>query len=141
MRRVIHPLEQPRAKWAIVDTPPGERQVGANAAIDPSGPLGHAKGIEFPWMLAEKHCLCLTIAHLLFEVGFDGLAAMMPHDGGRTEANSVAAILQPPADIHIVPGGGIRRIKPPHLGERRLAECHVTTWDVLCGPIVEQNMR
>src|ERR687887_396910 len=140
MRGMIDTLKEAGPKGPIVNEPLGSCQTGANAAVNTTSPLGVAKRIEAVRMFPEEHRLRFPIPHLLFEIRLDGLAPVMPHEGCRTEADGIAEILQSPANIDIIPSGGIGWIKSPNLDECILAEGHVAAWDVLGGLIVEQNM-
>ena len=62
-------------------------------------------------MLGIDQRLGLAVAALLVEIGFDRVAAEMPDDGRRAEADGIAGILQAPADVDIVAGGAIDRIE------------------------------
>ena len=53
----------------------------------------------------------LAVAALLIAIGFDRVAAEMPDDGRRAEADDIAGILEAPADVDIVAGGAIDRIE------------------------------
>src|SRR5437667_67310 len=55
---------------------------------------------------------------------------MMPNHCGRAEPERPAALLQTPADIHIVASDAELRIKSADRLETRLAEGHVATGDV-----------
>jgi hypothetical protein len=92
-------------------------------------------------MLLEEHGFSLAIAHLLLQIGLDGLAPVVPHDGRWTEADAMAAFLQTPANVDIITRRRVGRIKAADLSQRIFAERHITAWDVFGGVIVEQNMR
>ena len=88
-------------------------------------------------MLLEQHGLSLTITHLLLQIGLDRLATVVPHDGGWTEANAMAAFLQTPADVDIITSRCLSRIKTTYLGQRLRPERHIAARDVLSRVIVE----
>src|SRR6266511_1571129 len=140
MRSMVNTLEETGPKGTVVDEPFGSCQTAANAAVNTASPLGVPERIEAVRMFPEEHRLRLPVPHLLFEIRLDGLAPVMPHDGGWAKADGIPEILQAPADIDIVAGGGVCRVEPANLDERLRAEGHVAAWDMLSGFIVEQNL-
>jgi hypothetical protein len=63
-------------------------------------------------MFKEQQRLSLAIAALLLYVISHGIAAKMPNQRRRAEADLVAFVLKAPANIHIVARGAEDRIKP-----------------------------
>ena len=115
---MIHALEQAGPERAIVDKSLGARQAGADAAVDAASPSGTADRVKPFRMLLEEHGFSLAIAHLLLQIGLDGLATVVPHDGRWTEADAMAAFLQTPADVDIITRRRVGRIKAADLGQR-----------------------
>ena len=91
-------------------------------------------------MLRIDERLGLAVAALLVDIGFDRVAAEMPDDRRRAEADRVAGILKPPADVDIVAGGAIDRVEPAEAEQGLAAERHVAAGDVLGHLVAEQHV-
>src|SRR5262245_57616042 len=101
------------------------------ARIDASAPDPVAGRVEVFRMLSGQHGLGLAIACLLLQVSLHGGAPVMPHKSGRAETELVAALLQPPADIDIIPRPAEHRVKAAHLVQHPPVESHVATGQML----------
>ena len=64
----------------------------------------------------------------------------MPDDRGRAEGDHAAALLQTPAEVHIITRLAVFRIEAAHLIKRPAVECHVAAGNVLGHDIGEQHM-
>ena len=91
-------------------------------------------------MLRIDERLGLAVAALLVAIGFDRVAAEMPDDRRRAEADGMAGILKPPADVDIVAGGAVDRVEPAEAEQGLAAERHVAAGDVLGDLVAEQHM-
>src|SRR5205814_2038541 len=69
------------------------------------------------------------------------LAAMVPNASARCEGDPVASLLQPPAEVHIVPGLAELWIEAVDRLEHLAAEGHVAAGDVLRDLLTLQNVR
>src|SRR4029450_4316081 len=91
-----------------------------------------SKHIIFFWPFLLEQCFRLAIPLLLFPIGPDSIAAMMPDHGGRAKANGPTLLLQAPAHIHVIASRTKLRIKPSNGLQGRFPKRHVTPWDMLC---------
>jgi len=66
-------------------------------------------------LVCRKRRLGDAITALLFEIGFDGVAPMMPHHGSGRKAQRPALFLQTPADVDVVAGDTESMIKAADL--------------------------
>ncbi len=80
-------------------------------------------------------------ASLLFEVGLDGIAAIVPDLGRGGEADRIAEILQSPDDVDIVAGLAILRIKAVDLLECPGVEGHVAAGHMLGCAVIDHDVR
>src|SRR5207247_4696665 len=87
------------------------------------------KRIEAMGMPEVQERLGLAVAALLADVGLDGVAAEVPHHRRRAEADAMPALLNPPAQIHVVARGPEYRIEDVDLLEHLAPERQVTPRD------------
>src|SRR6185369_7072049 len=76
-----------------------------------------------------------------FEVSFDRRAAIMPNKTGTAESQLVTKLLQPPADVDIIPGFSEDWVKPIDLLKSPLVEGHVATWNMIRLTIRQHDVR
>ena len=119
----------------LVDEP-GE----AWCTVDLAFPLGCAGGAEEDKVLEAQHGLRLAVAFLLFAEGLQSEAPIVPNDRGRAEGDHAAALLQTPAEVHIITRLAVFRIEATHLIKCPAVECHVAAGNVLRHDIGEQYM-
>ena len=140
-RRRVNRLEQRAPPSALVDPMlfPGQ-QAYSPAAVDPAAPVYVTDFVVFfrPFLLQE--CFRPTIAELLLEKFVDRATAVMPHHGCGIEADLVAASLQPPADVNVVPGCSIAGVETADRFQTGLAEAHVDPGYVLGDRVGQQHM-
>src|SRR5262249_18012263 len=79
----------------------------------------------------------LAVADLLSPIRSDRIAMVMPDERRGAESQMPAALLQSPADVHVVAGLGVSRIEAAHLFERPPAKGHIASRNVLGDRIVE----
>src|SRR5262249_42509862 len=140
-RRFVHGLEQPATEHTMVDHwAPGEQR-HAEIAVDPSDPLRLAEHVKAEWMLEVELRFGFAVTHLLLEIRLDGVAAEMPHHGGRAEANGVPAVLQPPTEVDVISGSAVNGVEAADLIERRLEEGHVATGNVFGHLVFYEHVR
>src|SRR2546429_4417767 len=72
-----------------------------------------------------------TVAFLLAPEVADRVAAVVPHERGRRETECPAALLEPPAQIDVVPPPAEARVPAADRPERALPGRAVAAWDVL----------
>ena len=99
--RLVERLEWRQPPNAMIDAarpPPHIRD-----AVHPARPFEMAGGVVFfrPFLFQQR--LGFSVALLLAQIGANGVAAMMPNHGRGAEAQRPPALLQAPADIHVVP--------------------------------------
>ena len=92
-------------------------------------------------MLERELRLGPAVAHLLAEVGADGVAAVVPDERGGAESDRVSPVLEAPADVDVVAGRVELRVEPADVGQRAPAERHIAARDVLGGLVVEEHVR
>ena len=140
LRGGVDGLEESLAEDAVVDhgfvDEPGE----ARRAVDLAFPFRGAGRPEEDEMLESQHRLGFAVALLLFAKGFERETAVVPDDGRRAERNHAAALLEAPAEIHIVAGLPVFVIESTDLIERPAVKCHVATGNVLGHDICEEHM-
>src|SRR5207249_7148593 len=88
----------------VVDPSGRAEERRGRAAIHASGPRDVADPVVPVGPLARQLRLGLPVLPLLPPVRADGVAAMVPDHGRRTEADRPAALPQPPAEIDVVAG-------------------------------------
>src|SRR5262249_47284651 len=124
-RRLVECLEQSPAEGSVVDNRAPRKQRLRKIAVNASEPLRLSEEIEAIGMLDVEERLGLPVSHLLLDVGFDGVAAEVPHDRRGAEADRVALILQTPAEVDVVASGSEQGIEAVDLLEDRLPKGHV----------------
>ena len=82
-------------------------------------------------MLAHQQRFGFAVTGLLLQVGADRRTPVVPHKTRRVESELAPALLQAPADVHIVAGLAKNRIEPAYLLQRPSEERHVAAGNVL----------
>src|SRR6185312_9813357 len=77
----------------------------------------------------------------LVEISLHRVAAEMPDNGRRAEADRVAGILEAPADVDIVAGGAVERVETAETEQDVAAKGHVAAGDMLGDVVAHQHMR
>jgi hypothetical protein len=62
-------------------------------------------------MLESEQSFRLAVPSLLSQKARGPLTAMMPDEGSRCEGNPFTGLLEPPADIDIITGLSVERVK------------------------------
>src|SRR5512133_1875825 len=128
--RMVNRLERSAPPRPVVDAPPPTRRLACEAVAVETPTPGHVPtGGVLLGPLALQLGLGGAVAALLAPVGADRVAAVVPDDGRRAEAEGQAALPQPPADVDVVAGGTESRIEAADLLERLPAEGHVAPGD------------
>src|ERR1051325_7794039 len=65
---------------------------------------------------------------------------MMPNNGGRTESQRPAFLLQAPADINVITRHPELRIKAANRLQRRHTKSHIASWNMFRFTVGQQNM-
>src|SRR5215467_6081963 len=91
-------------------------------------------------MLRVDKGLRLTISLLLSTISRHCVAPKMPDNGGGAEADRVSGVLQAPADVDIIAGRAINRVKAPELQQCIAPEGHVAARNVLRNLVADQYM-
>ena len=92
-------------------------------------------------MLEVEERLRLPVTHLLLEVRLHRVAPIVPDGRRGAEADGVVAVLEPPAEVDVVPGGGEDRLEAADILERLLGERHVAAGNVLRDLVVQEDVR
>ena len=87
-----------------------------------------------------KHRFSAAVAGLLFEIGANRAAAMVPDLSGRGEADFFPGVEQSPADVNIIAGLAEARIEAAYVEQCLAAERHVAAGDVLGIAVVEHDV-
>ena len=120
----------------------GRRQdrPGQPQPVEASRPVDVAGAVVLLGPLALEQRLGASVPRLLLPVHAHRVAAVMPHDGARMEAERPPPLAQPPADVHVVAGGSELVVESPDLQQRRPAERHVAAGDVLGFLVGEEDV-
>src|SRR2546428_498400 len=112
-RGLIDGLEWRGAPPAVIHAgPPPPQDVGQSAAVHPARPADVPNVVVLLRPFALQHRLGAAIADLLPPVGAHRIATVVPHHGGRVEAERPAAILQSPAHVDVVASRSEPGIEP-----------------------------
>src|SRR5215471_16615856 len=120
-------LEKAAAEDAVINHAAVKQNTELRRRINAAAPDAPAEGIEVFRMLCGQQGLGLAVALLLLEIGLDRRAAVIPDETRRAETNPVAAFLQAPADVHVIPRFAIDRIEAADFVQGPFVECHVAT--------------
>src|SRR5262245_8344778 len=90
--------------------------------------------------LALQQCLSPAIAFLLLPIRLDGITTMMPDQSRGMKTNRPAVLLQPPADVDIIPSRTKLRVETTNGLERGSPKRHVTPGNVLGFMVREHDM-
>src|SRR5216117_4044380 len=108
------------------------------ARVDSPFPQTAAKRVEIFWMFSHQQRFGLAVSLLLLKVIAHRGTTIVPHERRRAEAKPIAALLQSPANVHVIAGFVKNWIEPAYLVERRSEEGHIAAGDVL-GQTVGQH--
>src|SRR6267154_717081 len=78
------------------------RRLGPPRTVQTTRPAHVSGPVVLLGPLPLQHRLGAPVAELLPPVRADGVTAMMPDHRGRVEADRPAALLQAPADVHVI---------------------------------------
>ena len=124
----------------MINDRPAQQQAGEPRGINASAPETAAERIVVLRMLPHEQRLGLPVARLLFEVGPQGRAAIMPDKTRRAESELEIMVLQSPTHVHVVPRAAENRIEQPDFLERALKERHVAAGDVFGFAVGQHHM-
>src|SRR5262245_24204706 len=88
--RVIHRLESGGTPKSMINYGSSKKTKEGIRGVNPSRPTGVSPGVELVRMLALQKNLRFSIARLLSPVSLDRRPSVVPHDGRRAKANSIA---------------------------------------------------
>jgi glutamate dehydrogenase (NAD(P)+) len=111
-----------------------------SAAINEALPSGIAGGGEAMWVFGDQQRFCPAVSELLFQVGPDRVAAMVPNECSRRKPDAESGVLESPAKIHIVACGPERRIKPCDRVECRPANGEVASGQMFRSGVVQHHV-
>ena len=136
--RLIEGLEGRQTPNSMVN--PAGPPTNPRDSIDPASPFQMAGGVVLvrPFLFQER--LGKTVARLLPQIGANRIPPVMPDHRRRTETQRPAALLQSPADVHVVARNAELRIESSDRLETRFAKRHVAARDVFRFPIGKQNV-
>src|SRR5438445_12165760 len=131
-RGLIERLVRREAPDAVIDARPAPPERARQpAAVDAARPAHVPWAVVLLGPLPLQHRLRPAVPDLLFPVGTQRVPAVVPDHGGGAEAQRPALLLQPPAHVHVVPGGAELRIEPADRLEAGFAARHVAPGEVL----------
>ena len=139
-RRCVDALEESAAEQPMIDDRRARLHADLGRGVDAAGPAGRAETVEVLRMPPFQDGLGLAVARLLLEVGADRVAPVVPDEASRAEADPVAALLEPPADVHVVAGLPEDRVEAADLLQRPSVERHVAARDVLREAVGEHHV-
>src|SRR4029453_9759211 len=125
----------------MVDHRLEERAISGEVAVDAALPPRLPAFVELLLMAMLQETLTLAVADLLSPISPDRIAVVVPDERRGAEGQMPAALLQPPADVHVVAGLGVGRIEAAHLFERPTAKGHVASRDVFGARVIEEHVR
>src|ERR1051326_5934150 len=99
-------------------------------SVNPPRPGQMARQVVLFRPFFFQKSLGLPITLLLAQIGANRVSSMMPDDCRGIETQRPAALLQTPADIHIVAGRAELRVKSPDRLETRLSKSDVASGNV-----------
>ncbi len=91
-------------------------------------------------MLEPEHRFGFAVAFLLLAKRAQGEAAIMPDQRRRAERNLMPGLLDPPAEINVIPGLVIFRIEPTDAFKRPAIPGHVAPWNVFGHDVRQQDV-
>ena len=139
--RMVDRLERSAAPGAVVDAPAPARRLACEAvSVEAAAPGDVPAGGVLLRPLALQLGLGSAVAPLLAPVSAHRLAAVVPNDGGRAEAERQPSLAQPPADVHVVAGRVESGVEAADLLQRLPAKGHVAAGDVLGLLVGEQHV-
>ena len=140
--RCVHNLEESRSPDTVVDTRLCQGQgVISSRPVDAPAPDSVPETAVFLRPLPLQQGFCPTVIQLLLPVGPHRPATVVPDHGARAETEFPPPGLDPPADIHVIPGDAESGVEPANLHQRRLAEGHVAAGDVFRLVVREHDMN
>src|SRR5438132_544996 len=123
---------------AVIDAPaPRPREFRPPVPVHAASPGEMATAVVLLGPLPLEQRLGLSVLVLLFEIRGDRLAAVMPDNGARTEAERPTSLLHSPADVHVVPSDAEYWVEATDRLEARLPKGHIAARNVL-GFLVRQ---
>src|ERR1051326_1631357 len=99
------------------------------------------KSVVFFRPLLFEHRLGTSVSELLFPVGSDRIAPVMPDHCGWMETDRPSFFCQPPAEVHVVASGTKLRIKSTDGAERRTSNSHIAARNVFGFSVCYQHMQ
>src|SRR5215467_14712793 len=110
-------------------------------AVEPAMPGEMSGAVVLGGPLLREQSLCLRITLLLLQISAQRAAAVMPHDRRWRETDGPATLLQPPADVDVIPGNAKTGIEASDLQELVASIGHVAAGDVLGDAVRQQNVN
>src|SRR2546430_14209547 len=107
---MVEKVEPCTGEKTAVDDRCAEQDAEFGRGVNAAGPSAGAEVIEIFGMFAHEQCLGFAVAMLLFEVGADGGAAVMPNEGSRVEAGFLGGMVEGAGDgdgVARAAGGGV----------------------------------
>src|ERR1041385_3558093 len=130
-RRRVERLKETTAKSAVINHPRARDHAKLCRRIDPALPLTAAIPIKILWMAAHEHGFGFAIAVLLAQVIAHRRTAIMPDKTSGAEPDLISALLQPPADVHVISGFAKERVEATELQKCPSIKRHVAAGNVL----------
>jgi hypothetical protein len=139
--RSIESLEKRGGKRPMIDDWRPHRYADARGRVNATMPLAATEPVKVLWVTTHEEGFRFAVAVLLFHVIAHRGATVMPHKSRRREAEGVALLLEPPADIDIIACLPKNRVEPADLFECPFIEGHVAAGNVFGYAIGEHHVR
>ena len=133
-------LKETAAENTVIDHAALKNEAVFGWGINPPTPHPAAKRVKVFRVLSNQQRFGFAVAGLLPQVSFHRGAAVMPDKTGRAEPDFPTALLQTPADVHIIAGFAKDRIEAVDLLQVPSVKSHVAAGNVLSLLVREHNV-
>src|SRR6266568_7024605 len=133
-------LKTGTSERAAIDNGRANQHAEVGGGVNAAMPDTATERIKILRVLADQHGLGLAVAELLFEIGADGRAAIVPDESRGAEADLIASLLQAPAEIDVVSGPAEDGIEAADFSQSPFVEGHIAAGDVLGLAIGKHHM-
>jgi len=128
------------AKKPVVNDGTPRLDTDLGRGINPPVPHGPTKPIEVFRVPTFEHRFRFTITALLTKIGLDGVATVMPDESGGTETQSISALLQSPANVHVITRFAVQGVETTDLNQGPPVEGHVASRNMLGETVIEHDV-
>ena len=140
LRCRVHRLKEAVAEDPVINNGPVQEPAEARGPVNLAAPFGCAGRAKKNQVLETQKRFRFAVTFLLFQESAQGKAAIVPDQRRGAEPDDTAGLLQTPAEIHIVPGLVIFRVKAADAFKRPAIKSHVTAGNMFCDGIGEEHV-